>query len=288
MINRKEIKLDPTRRLNVDKIDLVGLSFEELVITLEQLVNNHQSFLHVRYGDGENLCMFQCFDKGGGQNSENIYYLSMADRMLESAQQIFKLAYRGIAQIYIGSPFITWPEPREQNIFINYWHSIYKDELKRLNWCQGDFWYYPPNVTDVETKNILRLFDTIRNVSCSRKVVFVSNANNTNARHCLGAEALVIPGNQKGWGFDQEIQNVLEGYAKENALFIWCAGMPGKVWMAETFLKYPETAHIDIGSFFDLTFGVASRGWMTRKRDGQYTVKYEDEIIPYVKSFILG
>lgn len=280
MIDRNAIIVD-SRKL-IDKID--GLSFEQLMIILKGMVENYDEFVHIRYGDGENICMFQYFDKKYPRAWE--FPIKLADRMLESAQKLFKLSYDRCINLLVGSPFITSTEPDEQNVFINYWASVYKDKLLEFDWCQGDFWYYHPSTVNVSTSNILELFDTIRKTSKNRKVVLVSNHTIANTRYCLGAESLLIPGNRKAWTYDGKIQVEIDKYAKEDALFIWCSGIPGKVWLGETAIKYPNTSHIDIGSFFDLAFGDKSRGWMRRKRDGEYTIRYEDEIIPYIMSFI--
>lgn len=270
------------RSRQVKPESLNALSIEQTLVLLSELVTNCQSFFHTKHNDGECESMFKCYKKQN-QNHENFYHDSMGERLLSAVDQVMTKAYDRQYDCYFSTYFISDSWHDAGNVYMNHWAT--KFDLTKFNWCQGDFWYYHPSIKSVPTENILTLIDTIRYQSSDRRTVFVSNDVISSARYCLGADNVLIL-KEDAWKMDGKIQSVLEEYASKDALFIWCAGIPGKVWMTELFLKYPKTSHIDMGHLFDHVFGLDSRTWHTRKYDGEYYRKYADIFIPYVNSFI--
>jgi hypothetical protein len=89
---------------------------------------------------------------------------------------------------------------------------------------------------------------TVRD-SRARKV-FVGPARLHPAARMLRAEHVVIPEVNAFAEYDG-IRSRLQAMLQPGMIFIWCASMPGKAWMAELLAFQPDISCIDAGSAFD-------------------------------------
>ena len=130
-----------------------------------------------------------------------------------------------------------------------------------------------------------RFWLTVRD--CTRPKVFVGPERLGGAAALLKAEHVVIP-LVNAFGSYTQIRHALtmEMKVEPGTIFVFCAGMPSKSWIAEVLNAYPSASCIDAGSAFDPIFvGNTRTGQLSRE---QVWELYSDVLPPLVHSVIFS
>lgn len=245
---------------------------------------NKRPFIHLRFNDGESNNMFGLLPATSTTSGEHHHFRDLGKEMRKTFKEVCKeAAFRNEERnIILGS---YWEHELSKPWAQCLREFIYDEGFEGIKWTSSDFWYS----TELEVKGeccktITTLLDTIRFAAIDgRKVVLVANYKLRDASYCLSAELLEIPA-QDAWLKNSEIWLKLKSKQYDDAIFVWCAGLPGKVWAWRTYCRHTRSSHIDAGHFFD-GLGTPNRAWMNRP-EGVHKDYYYGTLIPYIKGFI--
>lgn len=244
-----------------------------------------QPFCHLRFNDGEANGMFRLVPETATTSGEHRHMRDLGDALLRTLNGIIDFAKekRGSdVRMLIGSDWIRDSSNNALRVLRNY--LIERGAVKDISWANSDLWYS----TVFEAQNICALFELIALCDELRtnnhNVILVGKKLIEKARYLIGARMLLIP-EVDCWNDRVRIFNMCQEFAKEKATFVWCAGLPGKVWGWSIWSQHPDTTHIDAGHLFDGVFGFRNRMWLGRE-SGEHYRKYEEFFAPYLRSFI--
>lgn len=250
-------------------------------------------FFHTRYNDGELSCLFDLRAPEKTASGEHHYSREVSVAIKKTFKEVL-LAATSTSQrskVVIGS---YWLDPwvpqfvKKQSDRLSELIQRTPDSL-RVQWGPSDLWYSTPleEKEAHEGVRLILLINTLRWVGNRsmphRPVVLVGNSYIAGARHCLGASFIEIP-KVDAWKQDDDIRPLCLSKVVDGAIFVWCAGFPGKVWSWECFKSNPNTTHIDAGHLFDLAYGPGNREWSNRKT-GTHCRYYLETLKPYILSF---
>jgi hypothetical protein len=149
--------------------------------------------------------------------------------------------------------------------------------MEDYNWCHE---HWPlEGVVNGATR---RLIDAVR--PHKGQVFLLTCTSLRDARHCLGAEWLQVPGRDSWWAADEVFRMCLARCAP-GAVFVWAAGGGLKPTAWKVWRQAQYTTHIDIGHLFNGALGMHDYGWLER-RDGPWYQPYFRDFAPYVRRFI--
>lgn len=232
--------------------------------TLSALTNNVRAgvpFLHVRYGDGECIAMFENPNpkavNGDGHNYPPDMCLEMKEEFDWAVDQ---LAF-GRRDIYLGTHHNTLHEALK-------WFKGYN--LDSLTTVPADFWAVPGEAHD--GPEMLGLLMAIR--GWNGPAVLVGKQTISRARHCLNTDHIVIP-ETNAWLARSVIEEYCADYmrrvsAAQGPLFVWCCGYLGKILAPKLFRENHYSAHLDFGHFFDAVLELPTRKWIQEMIDGEW------------------
>jgi len=261
------------------------ITVREQLVRLQQWLAQRQSFLHVRFNDGECAAMFRKRPPAATASGEHHFFHSVGDALLQAFTELARQV-RADPQlrVIVGTYWSQEPNCPCAQAFSQFLDT--RDLKSVIPWGPGDLWYN----TELERQHtcagqeLLDLFDAIR--KC-RSVVLVGNHTIADARHCMGARFVEVP-RVDAWLQYSSLMATCGPLAAEGAVFVWCAGFPGKVGACELWAHYPQSTHIDAGAHFDAIFGVNSRSWMQRayKEHWAHWKFYTEQFADYVKRAI--
>lgn len=256
---------------------------------ITQAILRDMPFLHVRFNDGECNTIFRLRKENATTSGEHRHFRDLGDALLaafrEVCQKFETTLYRPIT--IVGSYWFAEPE-HPGAIQLVQWMRENHIDTSRILWGMSDFWYDAAPTSCKEHWDAMRiLLESLEaEASNGRRVVLVGNPLIRPARKCLRAEFIEVP-QVDCWLKRESILAEAAKHAERDArtVFVWCAGMPSKVFATRIFNQYPQTSHIDAGHLFDLAFGIANRMWMVRGNSGDAGPHYEiyrDKFIPFV------
>lgn len=241
-------------------------------------------FLHARYNDGEFRAMFDRTYWEKDVNSDgHRYYPALGDALRES----FAWTVRESAQTRGEAALVG------SYMFNDYEHDavpfatdfVRTERLPYLEakWVTGEFWHPDPS-GPAYFDDLYELVLALR----GRPTLLVANGKLAGARHCMGAAYVEIPERAAWHATADVLADCLQHcVADRDAAFVWCAGMPGKVWARRIYGEFPTTTHVDAGHVFDGAFGLRNREWQQRAAGPHYEL-CRDEFWPWVRSFVPG
>ena len=254
---------------------------------LKAAVDAEAPFTHIRLNDGEFLTMF------GDTPHQKLgdgcrMFRSMGDALIQSFREVLS---RPRDETFIGSYWINplyHPEAEYNqgiDLFTRYViQNGLEADVNNARWLTGDFWYS----TSAEREGVvdggeelLELFSAVRTRSYTTPVVLIGNMRLRPVRVCLEAHFIPVPF-VDCWRSREAILRECEGYAKDDAVYVWCAGVAAKAMAVQFSREYPRTTHLDFGSVFDGVVGDYSRTWLER-RSGPHWDFLQQRIIPYVE-----
>ncbi len=233
-------------------------------------------FCHLRFNDGEVKTMLRIVPPDTTCSGEHYCGREIGDRLLS--------AFRGICEtrdrrVLVGTSMFTEPWHLWACLQADWARENLSRDIEDVPWAVGDFWYTP--LGTVNAKPVIALLDSLR--TGNRQVVLVSGPIVQPARHCMGAAGVPVPA-RDAWD-DKTVLDRCETAAEQGAIFVWCAGLPAKVWAWEIFKAFPNTGHIDAGSLFDGAFGLRNRSWLMRGSGPHYDICRRD-FWPWVLGFV--
>ncbi len=244
---------------------------------LTEAVRSGEPFTHLRWNDGEAKTMLGLVGEDATTSHEHHCYKDLGERLLSSFTEMCQESRNTCMSV--GSYICDEP------------YSLYADELlayvaeKKLAegvpWATGDVWYSRDELVSADL--IKGLLQAVRESGRWRDVVLVSNSTVEPARWCLKSFYVEVP-KVNAWETREQVRSRLLQYDGDNTLFVWCSGLPGKVWAWELHKVYPGTSHLDLGHLFDGVYGLENRAWQKRKAGLHYR-EYTDIFAPWVRSF---
>lgn len=253
-----------------------------------QRIDSNIPFFHIRYNDAELEAMFGARAPNELTGGYDHHFSSViGDTLMESYGRLScQIRESHTPRNYIIGTFCH---------DANYGYVQVRDRFMALTrglgifnivtWGPSDFWYSTllENQQRHAGDALLKFFDLVR---LRGNVVLVGNGRIKEGCHSLGASFIEIPG-KDAYNHDARIRSTCFESAKAGTLFIWCAGLPGKVWSHAVYEMEKTTSHIDAGHFFDFAFGDLSRSWTERTHvNTVHREYYIKTVIPYIKSFI--
>jgi len=268
------------------------LTVREAISKLTFWVKSGNTFLHLRYNDGEWISMFNLSTPNKTAGGEHHYTLEVGKALKQSYDEVSKLILNDPTNILIGSNWRFSYELVSAKHFLRYIQQT-KGLLETTQWSVGDFWYLTEEegcvseVDHVDDKGTIQLMQTLR--ESSRKVIFVCNNVTNPAQYILGASQVILIPFKEAWTEYERILIECRLAVEEDCIFVWCAGF-AKALAVTIKQEFPTSSHLDFGSFFDVVFGLHVRGWQQRKSsipgDDRHW-KYATEVLtPLVLGFI--
>ncbi len=246
---------------------------EQLDVMIRRL-QTRDPFIHVRYNDGESMCMFQLAAPGATTSGEHHFQPDLGKELKESLKWFCHQA-NCLLGSYANEEV---RDPAWKTELLNYINSLHV----AAKWCPSDLWYSSKGERDgICSKSIMDLLATIRRDGQDN--VLICNPTVAPAKFCLNAAVVEIRP-VDAW-LDPNTFNHIRKALRKQSTVIWCAGFPGKVWMRLVAEQFPESTHIDAGHFFDGAFCQKSRGWLRRESGTHYNY-YVQNIATYVRSFM--
>jgi hypothetical protein len=203
----------------------------------KEMIERGENFSFIKQGDGEIFCMAGFV----GGNCDGHPYSPELGEALINAYTFFN----GVDNTYITKwDGLNSPVPSKGNV-------------------DGDTFLH----NDVSDDKYA-FFKSLK--ESKRKKVFVGPGRLRGVINFLNIDEFVEIPLINSWSYKFEVE------AEDNAIYIFSAGMPSKVWIAKLMLNNPNITCLDIGSGFDPVFIGATR---TRQYDIVFLQKYYKSLL---------
>ena len=123
-------------------------------------------------------------------------------------------------------------------------------------WCDQERYQVLLHIVGVDIGATVAFWKAVG--ESARPKVFVGPARLEGAARMLGADHVVVP-LQNAFSRYEAIRGELLARAKPRVIFVFCAGMPAKAWIAEVLQACRGASCIDAGSAFDPLFAGNTR-----------------------------
>jgi hypothetical protein len=232
-----------------------------------QLLKDKMPFSFARYGDGEWLCILGEFT--GHANSNGCHYTQELCDDLRDVLKRNNPYYHAMLRVALSEKEATY-----SNKSIMFGRTIIEkflsDNELDIEWCNGDVFL------NISLKgNLFPLIEQIR----ERRVLYVGNErlrglNMRGVGFFPYVTYVEVPPADSYTQKDTILKQVYLCIEKYQIDFIgWSTGMASKVFIDETFMKYPEITQIDFGSMFDGYFEPLPHIRL-RKKQSSYSRSY--------------
>ncbi len=219
--------------------------FAEALGNFTQRIATCQNFSLVRFGDGEMIIINgQPIDLSKKYNGEHKYtpgnpeHETQRDRLAESLSYRSPNYFVGIAcPCCVGDDnFFQLKAAAQQeesqltwaNIFVNANYQTFRDETQSA----------------IATRTV--------NLICHERANTSKLAFDVNRTFRVGGNSWVNDHSR----VEAELLSYLANDAKENEVFLFCAGVLSNILICSLTQKYPEHTYIDVGSVFDVDLGL--------------------------------
>ena len=230
------------------------------IMTLIGWLKDELPCAHIRFADGEYNAITGLIDKRFTNCDGHNYFIDMG---IELKRVLYEISKTNRSRLQVGG----------------YWNETTYPILEKMGVMDNIKWV--PSQCFVSSIITMLSLDVLRAIRDSKyPKIFIANQKVQKAAQCLNASYVSIA-EKNSWLDTPRIEKFCET-VNPNTIFIWCAGMPSKVWAWDTWSLLPNTTHLDMGHFFDGAFNVYSRSWLEDRNNERWRC-YAKYYIPFIK-----